>query len=200
MKIEKSMIATVCVVAASMAACPSEPEYPVQPAPSNTVAVPPVASSSPPPAPVACDALSQSNFAAIFAQRAPTEAKGMQPEGNPVCGTAGEGQVVEGTSVFLQPNMCYTVLANGLPNVTELDVSLVVDATAVGAMPAVAALAAQPLGVDSDTGAMATVGSKTACIRNPLPLFPVPAKIVIKARTGAGPVGAQLFSKKVPGF
>ena len=200
MKIEKSMIATVSLLAAGLAACPSEPEYPVQPSASNTVVVPPpVASSAPPPAPVVCDALSQGQFTAIFAQRQPTEAPGMKPEGAVVCGTVQQGQKVESTTVLLQPGMCYTVLANALPNVTELNIALVADATAFGATQAFANLTAAPLAVDSETGPMSSIGAKTACIRSPVPLLPVPAKLVVTAAGGGGPVGAQIFSKKAPG-
>lgn len=199
MKTEKSMIATVGLMATILAACPSEPEYPVLPPASNTVAVPPPVVSSAPPAPVVCDGLSQGQFTAIFAQRQTTEAPGMKPEGAVVCGNVQQGQKVEGTTVLLQPGMCYTVLANALPNVTELNIALVADATAIGATPALANLTAQPLAVDSETGPMSTIGAKTACYRPPIPLFPIPAKLVITAAGGSGPVGAQIFSKKAPG-
>jgi len=198
MKTEKSMIATVSALAMFLAACPSEPEYPVQPVTSNTVVAPPV-ESAPPPAPIACDGLSQGQFTAIFTQRAATEAPQMQREGSTICGNVQQGQKVESTSILLQPGMCYTVLANGLPNITELNVALIADATAIGATPALAQLTAQPLAVDSDAGPMAAIGAKTACYRSPIPLFPVPARLVVTAVGGSGPIGAQLYSKKAPG-
>lgn len=199
MKTGKSMILAAFVATAAVAAgCPSEPEYPVQP--SNTVVVPPPSSTPPPPTTVtppptgACDALAQGQFMTIFTARAPAEAAGMQPEGSTVCGSVSEGGTISGPSFFLEQTKCYTVLANGLPNVTEVDVSLVIDATAVGMIPALAAMAATPLAVDSTTGAMAVIGGKP-CYKWALPV-PAPVKVVVKARQGSGAIGAQVYSRK----
>lgn len=198
MKTGKSMILAAFATTAALAGCPSEPEYPVQP--SNTVVVPPPPASTPAPtatvpAPTGgCDALSQGQFMTIFTARAPAEAAGMQAEGGTVCGTVPEGGTVQGASFFLEQTKCYTVLANGLPNVSEVDVSLVIDATAVGMIPALAAMAATPLAVDSTTGAMAVIGGKP-CYKWALPI-PAPVKVVVKARQGAGAIGAQVYSKK----
>lgn len=174
-----------------------EPEFPENPPATATVAVPPpaTASATPPPPPV-CDPVQSVAFTTMFAERAKTEAPKMELEGGVVCGNvATEGGTVEGPTFFLQPGMCYTVIANALPNVTEIDVQIVGDAAAAGVPPALAALLSAPLAVDSDTGAMATIGAKQSCYKWAWPI-PAAAKLVVKARTGTGPVGAQVYRRK----
>ena len=62
-------------------------------------------------------------------------------------------------------------------------------------MPAAAQSNARaPLAVDSETGAMGTIGPKQNCYRWQLPV-PAPVKVVVKARNGAGPIGAQVYSR-----
>jgi hypothetical protein len=184
-------------------ACPSEPEFPETPAPSSSIPTPPPTASTPPPpppptGPTPCDAVQSAAFASIFQGRAAAEAPRMELEGGPVCGvTSAEGEVVNGPTFFLQPGFCYTVLGNGLPNVSELDLMLVVDPTAAGIPPALAALAAAPIAVDSDAGAMATIGAKNNCYKWPWPI-PGAVKLQLKSRTGAGPVGAQVYRRKAP--
>ena len=122
----------------------------------------------------------------------------MEPEGGVVCGlVAQDGGSVTGQTFFLQPGYCYTVLGNGLPNVSELDLSLVADLTAAGIPPAFAALASAPIAVDSDTGAMAAIGAKNNCYKWPWP-FPGAVKLVVKSRIGSGAVGAQVYKRKQP--
>ena len=190
---DTSTVATLMGLAALLcASCGSGPEFPEAPPPTATIAQPPpTVSAPPPPAPqIGCDAVQSASFSSIFVGRSPTEAAKMELEGGPVCGSVPEGGSVSGPTFFLQPGMTYTVLANGLPNVTEVDVQLVVDATAVGVPPALAALAAAPLAVDSSTGAMASTTYKW-----PWP-WPGAVKVVVKARTGAGAIGAQVYRKK----
>ena len=116
----------------------------------------------------------------------------MDTEGAPVCGTVStEGGTYDGPTFFVQPGFCYTVLANSLPNVTELDVQIVADPTAAGIPPARAALATQPIAVDSDSGTAAAIGSGANCFKWPWPL-PLGVKLGLKSRAGSGPLGAQL--------
>jgi hypothetical protein len=122
----------------------------------------------------------------------------MEPEGGVVCGVvAQDGGTVTGPTFFLQPGFCYTVLGNALPNVSELDLSFMADLTAAGVPPALAALANAPIAVDSDTGAVAAIGGKGSCYKWPWPV-PGAVKLVLKARIGSGPVGAQVYKKKQP--
>jgi hypothetical protein len=192
----KSTVLTAAAIIALSGGCGGEPEFPENPPPTATVPTPPppTASVPTPPPQTGCDAVQTAAFSSIFQGRAGTEAARMELEGGPVCGTAAEGGTVSGNTFFLQPGMCYVVLANGLPNVTEVDVSIVVDPTAVGIPPALAALAAAPLAVDADTGAMAGIGTK-GCYKWPWP-WPGAVKVVVKSRTGSGPVGAQVYRKK----
>jgi hypothetical protein len=192
----RSTVLTLACAALALSACGSEPEFPENPQPSATYTAPQptVTATATAPVPAGCDPVQSAAFSSIFQGRATTEAKGMELEGGPVCGSATEGGTVTGNSFFLQPGMCYVVLANGLPNVSEVDVQIVMDPTAIGIPPALAALASAPLAVDSDTGAMAGIGVK-GCYKWPWPV-PGAVKVVVKSRTGSGPVGAQVYRKK----
>lgn len=164
------------------------PTPPPAPPPSATVA-------APPPGPAQCDAVQSLAMTTTFQGRAAAEAPRMNPEGSPVCGVVQEGQTVSGQTFVLQPGMCYTVLAQALPTVTEVDVQLEVDLAGGGA-PALAALNIKPvLAVDPDTGASAAIGAKQNCYSVAFPI-PAPAKVVVKARQGSGPVAAQVYSRK----
>lgn len=194
-------VATLAIggLAAASLGCGSDPEFPETPqdaAPPPVVTTPPPPASTPaPPVQPICDAVQSAAFASIFAGRAPTEAPRMELEGGVVCGVAQEGGVVQSTTYVLQPGYCYTVLGNGLPNVSELDLMFQIDLTAAGVPPALAALAAAPLAVDSDTGAMAAIGAKQNCYKWAWPI-PGAVKLTLKSRTGSGPVGAQVYKKK----
>jgi len=191
------LTALVCVTTG----CPSEPEFPETPAPTASAPPPAPTVSAPPPAPTGptpCDAVQSAAFSSIFQGRAAAEAPKMDPEGSPVCGvTNAEGQAVDGPTFFLQPGFCYTVLGNGLPNVSELDLMLVIDPTAAGVPPALAVLASAPIAVDSDAGAMAAIGAKNSCYKWPWPI-PGAVKLQVKSRVGSGPVGAQVYRRKAP--
>jgi hypothetical protein len=194
-----TLILAACAASVLTAACKKEPEFPEAPPPSASVPFPPpppTASAPPPPAgPQPCDAVQSAAFASIFVGRAPTEAMKMELEGGVVCGNVAEGESVAGPSFFVQPGMCYAVLANGLPNATEVDVQLVADPSAVGLPPAIATMLAAPLAVDMDTGSAASIGTKNNCYKWPFPI-PVAVKVVVKSRAGAGPVAAQVYRKK----
>lgn len=177
--------------------CGSEPEFPEGPPDAAPIPTPtPTPAPTPTtPTPVGCDAVQSGTFSSIFLSRAPTEVKGMEFEGGVTCGSVPEGGTVQSPTFVLQPGMCYAVLGNGLPNVTEVDLMISIDLGGAGVPPALAALAAAPLAVDSDSGAMASIGAKGNCYKWPWPI-PGAVKLTVKARTGGGPIGAQIYRKK----
>lgn len=128
--------------------------------------------------------------------RAGADAPGMKPEGPEVCMNVPEGQAVSTqVGLMLEPGYCYTVLAQGGPGVTEVELKLALDIT--GALPpALAAFAANPtLGVDSETGSSASVGGKQSCI--PWSgLIAGLAKATATAKSGTGPISLQVYKKK----
>ena len=118
----------------------------------------------------------------------------MQPEGSPICGVVPEGQTVSSQTFMVQQGFCYTFLAQALPTVTEVDLQLELDLASGG--PGLAALGIKPLlQVDTETGPQTSVGAKQSCYQWTLP-GQAPVKLVVKARTGSGPVAAQAYKKK----
>lgn len=203
-----------CAVLAATAAaiasvgCGGEPEVAPQPSPSNTGAdaaptsanlAQPAGSSAPEAAkPGPCDDVQTLALTTMFKSRAPSEAPGMQAEGGLICGTVPEGQTLSSPTFMLQPGFCYTFLAQGLPLVSEVDAQLEMDLTGGGVPPALAAFNLKPvLAVDMDTGPQTSVSAKQSCYAWSFPV-PAAAKLVIKARTGSGPVAAQVYKKKKP--
>jgi hypothetical protein len=191
-------------LAAVAAGCGGEPEFAPQPGPPDggvDAAPPPAPTPSvvapPPPTSGPCDSVQSLALTTMFQGRAASEAPGMQPEGAVICGNVPEGQTVASQMFMLQPGFCYTFLAAALPTVTEVDLQVELDLAGGGGVPpALAALNLKPvLAVDTDTGAQASVSAKQNCYQW---AFPVPAavKMVVKARTGTGPVAAQAYKKK----
>jgi hypothetical protein len=190
-------------------ACGGEPEFAPQPGPPDAGqdAAPP-----PPPelpdagagdaAPAAvtaapCDGTMTLAVTSMFEGRRKAEAPGMEPEGTLLCGTVPEGQTVSSQTILLQPGYCYTFLGQALPNVTEIDMQLVVDTQAGGLPPAAAALFGNPLLLqDSLSGQITSMAAKKDCYKQALFPAAIPAKLIIKARTGAGPIAAQVYKKK----
>ncbi|MGK4002482.1 hypothetical protein WMF31_07660 [Sorangium sp. So ce1036] len=174
------------------------PDAGTPPPPQPTASVPPPDAGLPPatvPTAAPCDGVQSLAMTTMFQGRAPGEAPRMQPEGTPVCNVVPEGQTASGQTFMLQPGHCYTFLAQALPTVTEVDLQLELDLNA-GGQPALAALNLKPvLAVDSDTGPTAAIGAKQSCYQWPFPI-PATVKLVVKARTGSGPVAAQAYSRK----
>ncbi|MFO0550033.1 MAG: hypothetical protein U0271_16680 [Polyangiaceae bacterium] len=188
----KSMFVTwaVGLSATLLAGCPSkEAEY-VDDTPATNTAPPPptntIATSG------GCDQLSMASAMSILASRAATEAKDMAPEGSISCGNVAQGGTWQGQSVVLQPGYCYTILAQGLPNVTEIDITLMADATAMGFPIQAGPFTAVPLLVDNSSGNAAMAGP---CYKFPLGALSVPAKVMLRARGGYGPVAAQVYRR-----
>lgn len=196
----------VALAAMATVSCGSKPEFATSEVPPDAGPPPPPpmasapvedAGPTPPTGPVACDGVQSLAMTTMFQGRAPNDAPRMQPEGGPICSVVPEGQSASGPTFMLQPGSCYTFLAQALPTVTEVDLQLEIDLGSGGSMPpALAALNLKPvLAVDSDTGPTAAIGAKQSCYQWPFPL-PATVKLVVKARTGTGPVAAQAYSRK----
>ena len=121
----------------------------------------------------------------ILNQLAATEAPGAKPVGSALVGQFQQGQTLE-TQVQLNPGKCYTVVAAGLPPVTEVNVKFV----AVTPIPGSAMVLAQ----DQDQGGQAVLGRKPNCWKNAFPMA-MPAKLVLEVAGGSGVAAAQLYEK-----
>ena len=110
---------------------------------------------------------------------------GSKALGTAMVGNVGGAQTLE-QQITLQPNKCYSVVAVGLPTVSELNVQIL----AVTVIPGMAPV----LATDQDTGASATLGKKPNCYKWALPL-PVPVKVVVTAAGGQGLAAAQVYEK-----
>jgi hypothetical protein len=108
----------------------------------------------------------------------------MQREGGVVAAQFQQGQVFE-QPVQLAPNKCYTVVAVGV-GIQELDIALVATTPIPNTSPVLAR--------DSGNGAQTSLGGRGNCFRWQMP-FPLQAKVVYTATTGAGIAAGQLYSK-----
>jgi len=162
----------------------------------------PTASATTPTGPLPCSAEEQAALTSILDSRAGTEAMKHEREGGMLCGRLPDGGELPGPAFLMQPDQCYVVLAQGLPATEEIDVTLTIDV--LGGGPATAGLPSWPIASDLDAGNRATLGAGQ-CLRlagaqkGPLPMnFPVPVKVTLKARHGAGPIAAQVYRKPAP--
>jgi hypothetical protein len=110
---------------------------------------------------------------------------GSKPLGSALVGNVGGGQVLE-QQIMLQPSKCYSVVAVGLPAISELNIQIVAVTVVPGMLPILA--------TDQDAGPSATLGKKPNCYKWALPL-PAAAKVVVSAAGGQGVAGAQVFEK-----
>ncbi len=110
---------------------------------------------------------------------------GSKAIGTAMVGNVG-GAVTLEQQALLQPNKCYSVVAVGMPPITELNVQIL----AVTIIPGMAPV----LATDQDTGASATLGKKPNCYKWALPL-PASVKVVVTAAGGQGLAAAQLYEK-----
>jgi hypothetical protein len=144
---------------------------------------PPPAAGGAPPAAGAPPAIPGDLVSAGIAAAALLEAKGMQPEGSQAKGQLAEGGHLE-FMVPMQAGKCYTLIGFSPPGqVRNLDLNLL-------APPFYNMLAGQ----DNTDDNIPVIGKSP----NPMcPIVPVPLnyKVDIVARSGAGQVGVQLFSK-----
>lgn len=96
------------------------------------------------------------------------------------------GAVTLEQQVTLTPNKCYTVVAVGMPPISELNISLNMTTPLPTLSPVLA--------VDQDAGGSAVLGKKPNCYKF-VSLVPVVAKAVITAAGGQGIAAAQIFEK-----
>jgi hypothetical protein len=182
----------------ALGACHNEP--PAQPPPPPTITAlppPPPTDTAPPPPPPAtaqpCDATMQLALQTAIKAREKSElGVGMKPESGYSCMVVPEGGSVT-VPVTLAPGGCYAVIAQSFPNVSEVDLFLKPNFGPTP-LPLLAPFAGQPLAQDSDTGPAATIGKGKNCYSYPLPI-PGPVMVEAKARTGAGPIAVQIYSK-----
>ena len=138
-------------------------------------------------APTAFDPAVQQIVRAQMAPLAQKHARGMRAEGDIIGGSLQEGQIVEQT-IMLNPGKCYTVIAQGLPMVQEVSITL----SATAPIPGSPAL---PIAGSTGTpGTLAVLGDSPNCFKY---LVPIPAmgKVTVKVVRGSGAVGAQVYVK-----
>ncbi len=188
------------------AGCPDDPVVPVTPYPDGGLDAgyypppppPPVDAGYGPVAAQPCDGnIHLALQMAIKAREAQDLGRGMTAESNYSCQVVPEGGTLS-IPVTLQPGHCYSFLGASYPNVSELDLVLKpnVGGANLAAMPFLTPfLAMAVLAQDGESGPLATVGKGSACFTNPFP-FAGPAIIEAKARTGAGPIAVQVYSKR----
>jgi hypothetical protein len=194
---------SAALIAAAALGCSSNPQFAPEPYNDGGVDAAPLPPPPPPPteptAPVQagpCDPVQSLAMTTTLQGRAAAEAPGMQPEGAPICGLVPEGQSVQSPMFLLQQGFCYTFLGQSLPPVTEVDMDLILDLSGGAQLsPGLAAMAQRPLLVDTETGEKGAMATKQNCYVWPWPV-PGQAKLVIKPRTGSGPVAGQVYRKK----
>jgi hypothetical protein len=195
-------LGSAALIAMAAFGCSSEPKFAAEPYNDGGIDGP----ALPPPPPTAvvaapvqagpCDSVQSLAMTSTLQARAAAEAPGMQVEGALICGIVPEGQSVNGPMFLIQQGFCYTFLGQSLPPVQEVDMDLIVDlAGGVQLSPGLAAAAQRPLLVDTETGEKAAMAAKQGCYTWPWPL-PGQVKVVVKSRTGSGPVAAQVYKKK----
>ena len=192
-------LAPVAAIGITAAGCGTAPKFAPEPVvdaglppppPPMVDAGPPAAATGP------CDPVQTLAMTTTLQGRATTEAPGMKPDGAPLCGVVPEAQPVTGPMFMLEQGYCYTFLAQSLPPVTEVDMSLEIDLSGGMALaPNLAAMANRPLLVDTETGEKGAMASKGNCYVWPWPI-PAQVKLIVRSKAGAGPVAAQVYKKK----
>lgn len=86
----------------------------------------------------------------------------------------------------LNPNKCYTVVAVGLPPVTDVNVQITLVTPLPGMNPVLA--------IDQESGPQAVLGKKAGCYRWAFGMS-APAKVVVQVPGGSGLVVAQAYEK-----
>jgi len=149
-------------------------QYPQQGAPQTGA---PAAGASAQPVDASMAAAAQPALVQLGKTQAPAGAK---PFGNMIVANFAQGQTFE-QSIQLQANKCYTVVAAGLPGVSEVNIKLMT--------PLIPTTLAQ----DNSTGPQATLGGNPNCWKNgPLP---APMRVVLEVPAGQGIVAAQIYEK-----
>jgi hypothetical protein len=186
----------LAVMATACGGCGSRPT----PAPMPMPMPAPVPVAPAPPQGLPCDQPQLLATSTSMLARSAAEAPGMKPEGAPVCGVVGQGQTVTSLPFILEPGYCYAFLGQSLPQVGDMEMALQYDTTAVGAllppsMAGMAGMAQGPLLVSTTPGERVSMPNRQDCYQWAF-LVPATVKLVLKARTGSGPLAAQIFRKK----
>jgi hypothetical protein len=181
-------------------ACGDEPADP-PPQPTPTPAPTPTPTVVPDPVPDTsgvetgpCDATRTLALKTAIEGRHTAElGSGMKAEGVFRCEYVAEGGTIV-VPVTVQQGQCYSALAGSFPNITEVDIKVLVNTDNLP--PIFQAMKDTPLAEDAETGPTAAVGRKSNCIKHNFPLpIPVPVKVIVTARHGAGPLAVQLYRK-----
>jgi hypothetical protein len=152
----------------------------VAPAPSVAPTVPPAPTTTAPD-----PALAAAVTPLLTQLGASQTVAGSKALGTPIVGNVGGAATLE-QQITLQPSKCYSVVAVGMPPISELNVQIL----AVTIIPGMAPV----LATDQDTGASATLGKKPNCYKWALPL-PAAVKVVVSAAGGQGVAAAQVYEK-----
>jgi hypothetical protein len=121
----------------------------------------------------------------LINQMAATEAPGAKALGGSMVGMFQPGQQLEST-LQLQPGKCYTVIAVGLPPVTEVNIQLVAATPVPGMNPVLAQ--------DQTTGPQSVLGKSPNCYKWPFPLAGA-AKVITTVAAGQGMAAVQVYEK-----
>jgi len=118
----------------------------------------------------------------LMTKNAATLAKAMQPEGSLMKQTVKEGETFPFT-VTLTAGKCYAIIAvSPKDGVTDIDMKML--------MPPFFTMEVDK---DKRTDNVAVIGSPSP--QCPITMFPIPYRVDVTAKKGAGPVAVQLFSK-----
>lgn len=189
----RARASVLLAVAFPVAGCSNESRPPPQAPPPQPYygygyGPPPQPPPAPPPAPVTApqqwatpvDAKNDGGANIALQFFAVNNAGGMQSEGGLVLASFREGQAAE-ELITLVPGRCYTVLAAGVGDIQEIDLSVVVPPST------------QPLAQAPRNGKYASIGEKGKCL--PLGPLPVQGKVVVRAARGSGTIAARAFVK-----
>jgi hypothetical protein len=192
------IVAIAALTATACGGCGSHPP----PQPMLTPLPQPAPLPPPPPMAAPCDQAQFLATSTAMLARSAAEAPGMKPaEGGAVCGVAAQGQTVTGPMFILEPGYCYTFLGQSLPPAAEMEMLLQFDATsAAGSFlpPTMAGMAGMAQGtvlVSTTPGERINMAEKQSCYQWGFPM-PATVKLVLRARSGSGPISAQAFRKR----
>jgi hypothetical protein len=158
------------------------------PAPAGTVptTIPGVATTASGPTAQALDPTAAQAATQLITPLGSQHAPGAKAVGSAIAGNFQQGQTLE-AQVQMNPGKCYTVIGVGLPQVTNLDISLVPSLPIPG-------LPAATMASDNTVGSTAIVGDKPNCFKWAFPMSGM-MKVVMTVSQGSGVAAAQVFEK-----
>lgn len=160
----------------------AQPTATTPPAPEPTATTPPTA-TAPPTATVPEPPPPPTDPTVALTQLGQVHTAGMKSEGSVITAQLAAGGQHDHAFV-LQPGKCYTVVAAAL-GVTELEARLVSNQPPIPETP---------VAQGKSSGGNAVIGGDGQCFTNPLPIAG-PVKLRLQAKSGSGPVAAQIFVK-----